>query len=211
MKTSKKNKQFDRNIFALLLVYITTTLLLISSLIVMNYKLDILSSRVYAMTNQKWSTPLHNPIDGSSMLQPLPFEPDKEVIEPEEQGYSYSKKEIEMIARVTMAEVGTEPEKTKRLVIDTILNRVENPRFANTVKKVIYAKNQFSVMTNGAYKRAWVDDKYVQLVEEEIDLENRLSNEVLYFRTSHYHDFGIPVTSVRNCYFSGLASKDYRE
>ena len=49
-----------------------------------------------------------------------------------------STEEIELIALVTMAEAEGEPEEGKRLVIDTILNRVDFGEFPSTVTEVIY-------------------------------------------------------------------------
>ena len=59
-----------------------------------------------------------------------------------------SKEDVELIALVTMAEAEGECEEGKRLVIDTILNRVDSEHFPDTVYEVIYQPNQFSSMWN---------------------------------------------------------------
>jgi N-acetylmuramoyl-L-alanine amidase len=112
----------------------------------------------------------------------------------------FSESEIDLIALVTMAEAEGEPEEGKRLVIDVILNRVDSPRFSNTVEGVIYAKNAFECMWNGRVERCYVRDDIRQLVLEEI--QNRTNSNIHYFRMSHYHKFGIPVVQVGNHYFS---------
>ena len=56
----------------------------------------------------------------------------------DESDISLSTEEIELIALVTMAEAEGEPEEGKRLVIDTILNRVDFGEFPSTVTEVIY-------------------------------------------------------------------------
>ena len=84
--------------------------------------------------------------------------------------------------------------------IDTILNRVDCDKFDDTVEGVIYAENQFSVMTNGRFERCSVQDKFVKLVEEE--LLNRTNSDVLFFRASYYHSFGTPLVAYGNTYFS---------
>ena len=114
--------------------------------------------------------------------------------------YPLTREEIELGAQVTMAEAEGEPEEAQRLVIDTILNRVDSDRFPDTVEKVIYGKNQFSVMWNGRFERCSVKEKFVDMVEEE--LLERTNSDVLYFRASHYHDFGRPVVAYGNSYFS---------
>ena len=118
----------------------------------------------------------------------------------EEVQYPLTRDEIELIAQVTMAEAEGEPEEGQRLVIDTILNRVDCDKFEDTVEGVIYAENQFSVMTNGRFERCYVQDKFVKLVEEE--LLNRTNSDVLFFRASYYHNFGTPLVAYGNTYFS---------
>ena len=61
----------------------------------------------------------------------------------------FSDEEIDLIALVTMAEAEGESELGKRLVIDTILNRVDAETHPNTVHDVIYQNGQFTSMTNG--------------------------------------------------------------
>lgn len=124
-----------------------------------------------------------------------------EIISPEpEPEFALSDSEIDLVALVTMAEAEGEPDEGKRLVIDVILNRLDSPRFANTINGVIYAKNAFECMWNGRVNRCHVRDDIRQLVMEE--LINRTNYEVLYFRTNHYHNFGTPVLSIGNHYFS---------
>lgn len=108
--------------------------------------------------------------------------------------------EIDLVALVTMAEAEGECEEGKRWVIDVILNRLDSPRFPNTIHGVIYAKNQFECMTNGRVDRCYVRDDIRQLVIEE--LKSRTNDHVHYFRTDHYHNFGVPVDQVGNHYFS---------
>ena len=111
-----------------------------------------------------------------------------------------TREDIELIALITMAEAENQPELGKRLVIDTILNRIESDRFADTAKGVIYAKNQFECVWNGRVDRCEVREDICQLVIEE--LHNRTNSEVLYFRAGHYHNFGTPVVAVADHYFS---------
>ena len=111
-----------------------------------------------------------------------------------------TQEEIELIALVTMAEAEGECEYGQRLVIDTILNRVDDPRFPDNVHDVIYQKNQFAGMYGERIERCYVKEELVQLVREE--LENRTNSEVVFFRTSHYHSYGVPLFQVGAHYFS---------
>lgn len=113
-----------------------------------------------------------------------------------------SKSEIDLIALVTMGEAEGESEEGKRLVIDTILNRVDNEQWPDTVTEVIYQPNQFEVMWNGRLDRCYVIEDIRQLVIEESI--NRTNSEVVYFRTKRYSSFGTPLFQVGNHYFSGV-------
>ena len=111
-----------------------------------------------------------------------------------------TQEEIDLIALCVMAEAEGEPEEGQRLVIDTILNRVDDPRFPDNVHDVIYQKNQFAGMYGERIERCYVKEELVQLVREE--LENRTNSEVVFFRTSHYHSYGVPLFQVGAHYFS---------
>ena len=112
-----------------------------------------------------------------------------------------SEEDIELIALVTMGEAEGECEEGKRLVIDTILNRVDyDLYFPNTVREVIYQRNQFECVTNGRLNRCYVDEYFCQLVREE--LEYRTNYDVMYFRADRYGEYGTPMFQVGNHYFS---------
>lgn len=127
------------------------------------------------------------------------------VIEKEEeevQSYSLTDEEIDLIALVTMAEAEGESEEGQRLVIDTILNRVDSELsyFPDTVYDVVYQKNAFSSMHNGRVKRCYVKEEIRQLVIEE--LQERTNYEVMYFHAKKYGKYGTPMFAVGNHYFS---------
>ena len=83
---------------------------------------------------------------------------------------------------------------------DVILNRVDDPHFPDTIYDVIYQKNQFAGMYGDRITRCYVKDELVQLVREE--LENRTDYDVVFFRTGHYHSYGVPKFPVGAHYFS---------
>ena len=113
---------------------------------------------------------------------------------------SVSNEDIELLALVTMAEAEGESEEGKRMVIDTILNRVDSERFDNTISEVIYAPNQFTSMRNGRVDRCYIADDICQLVIEE--LTNRTNYDVLYFTAYQYGAYGTPMFQIGNHYFS---------
>lgn len=111
-----------------------------------------------------------------------------------------SDEEFELLALVTMAEAEDESELGKRLVIDTVLNRVDSSHFPNTITDVIYQKHQFTSMWNGRYKKTYVDDYVRNLVLEE--LKDRTNSDVIFFRMGRYSDYGTPLFKEDGHYFS---------
>lgn len=138
-------------------------------------------------------------IKTTSIEEVVEPEPEPEPI-PEEP--KMSEEDIRLIALVTMAEAEGESEYGKRLVIDTILNRVDHEwsYWPDTVKGVIYQKGQFTSMWNGRVDRCYVRDDIVQLVKEE--LENRTNNDVVYFMMGKYSKYGTPLFKEGCHYFS---------
>lgn len=112
--------------------------------------------------------------------------------------------EIDLIAKITMAEAEGESELGKRLVIDTILNRVDSELkyFPDTVTEVIYQPNQFSPIWNGRFDKCYVDEDIRELVLEE--MESRTNTDVLYFHANKYGKYGTPLFSEGNHYFSAM-------
>lgn len=108
--------------------------------------------------------------------------------------------DIELLALVAVAEAEGESEYGKRLVIDTILNRVDHPKFPNTIHGVVYQKNQFTSMWNGRTKRCVVTEELRQLVREE--LESRTNSDVIFFQMGGYSKYGTPLFKEGCHYFS---------
>lgn len=145
-------------------------------------------------------------LESVSVKKAISVEPMAEtevVVEPEPEeppATLATQEEIELIALCVMAEAEGECEYGQRLVIDVILNRVDDPHFPDTIYDVIYQKNQFAGMYGDRITRCYVKDELVQLVREE--LENRTDYDVVFFRTGHYHSYGVPMFQVGAHYFS---------
>lgn len=91
--------------------------------------------------------------------------------------------DMEMIAQLVEAEAGNQDLEGKRLVVDVVLNRVGSNQFPDTVEEVIYQKNQFSVIKNGAFEKAgWnISDESFEAVR--LEYEEQTNKEVLFFGT----------------------------
>lgn len=110
-----------------------------------------------------------------------------------------SKDDISLIALVTMAEAEGESEYGQRLVIDTILNRLDHADYPDTVHGVIYQKSQFSSMWNGRVDRCTATKELKMLVREE--LKSRTNNDTIYFTAGKYGKYGKHMFQEGNHYF----------
>lgn len=89
--------------------------------------------------------------------------------------------EMELLAQLVMAEAGNQDLTGKRYVVDVVLNRVDSDDFPDTVEEVIFQKNQFSVIENGAFDEASriITEECYEAVE--LEYEERLNYDILYF------------------------------
>lgn len=100
---------------------------------------------------------------------------------------------IDEMAKAVMGESGSEPLVGKVAVAATILNRMEY--YNQTVYQALEAYDAYpyyGVVTEECYRA-------VELAMENRDLFPR---DMMYFRTEHYHNFGVPYVQIGNHYFS---------
>lgn len=109
--------------------------------------------------------------------------------------------ELVLLTLLVKAEALNQDELTKRLIIDTVLNRVDYPTFPNTIADVILAPVAgYTPGMNGTIFNMEMDDYHLALVIQE--MQNRTNYQVLYFRTQHFHTFGVPLFKSGDVYFS---------
>lgn len=106
---------------------------------------------------------------------------------------------LEYLAACVEAEAGNQSELGKRLVCDVILNRYDSGDY-ETLYDVINEEGQFSVVSNGMIERVVPSEETYQAVQKE--LKNKTNREVLFFREGYYHNFGTPLLSEGDHYFS---------
>lgn len=107
--------------------------------------------------------------------------------------------EINLISLITVGEAEGEEDIGKRLVIDTILNRVDSLYFPNSVSDVIYQESQFSCVWNGRLDRCVITDEIRELVISEAT--KRTNREVIFFTAGEYGKYGVPMFKEGNHYF----------
>lgn len=112
----------------------------------------------------------------------------------------FSNEEIDLLALVTMAEAEGESERGKRLVISTILNRLDSEYFPDTIHDIVYQSGAFSSMWNGRVDRCYVREDIRQLVVDE--MVNRTDDDVIFFRAGKYSEYGVPMFVEGDHYFS---------
>lgn len=111
----------------------------------------------------------------------------------------YSDDEIDLLTRMCMSEAEGESEYGQRLVVDSVLNRIDNSEFPDSVYDVIYQPNQYTVT-----KRTELNIDIRKIVVEEC--QNRVNYDVIFFRTNHYSEYGTPMFCEGGHYFSSYGN-----
>ncbi len=108
--------------------------------------------------------------------------------------------ELELMARDVEAEAGNQSLLGKRLVADTILNRVDHPGFPDSIKGVIYQEGQFSTVKSGAiYTVSPTQETMAAVIMERM---HRTETSVIYFNNGGFTTYGTPYERVGDHYFS---------
>lgn len=105
---------------------------------------------------------------------------------------SVTKEEFELLVRVCMSEAGGENFQGKVAVVETILNRAEMGY--GSIGNVV--KNAYSTRYNGEPNDGCYDAVITALKKD------TFPDNMIYFRTGHYHSFGTPYQKIGNHYFS---------
>lgn len=80
-------------------------------------------------------------------------EPETEPATEQTEAPLYDEYEEYLLAKIAMAEAGTEDTEGKALVILTVLNRVRSEKFPNTISEVLYQYPQFTPVWDGTFDR----------------------------------------------------------
>lgn len=100
------------------------------------------------------------------------------------QQFSITDEEIEILKYIVEQETRGGSYRHKCIVTNVVLNRVKDSRFPNTVKEVLFQKNQFSSTWNYYQKRNKPDKKTENAVNDVLNgrVEDE-SNDALYFHS----------------------------
>lgn len=105
--------------------------------------------------------------------------------------YQLTEEELEVLLRIVEAEAGCEDEDGKLLVANVILNRLNSPKFPDSVTEIVFQREngvaQFSPVYDGSYACAEVSEETVSAVGRALDGED-ISDGALYFAARKYAD-----------------------
>lgn len=97
--------------------------------------------------------------------------------------YNFSEHEMDLFYRVVYAESGNENYEGQLAVANVILNRIEDERFPNTLKGVVYQKYQFeSVSSNMLYDRT-PSNTTKKAVHDAINGKNNIEDCISFWAT----------------------------
>ncbi len=118
--------------------------------------------------------------------------------------YIDNTEDIDLLYKLVHSESGTESSLGRRLVADCVLNAAKSRGI--TIRQAIMTPGQFEVVAKGSIFKTVPDEMTVDCVNTE--LVSQIDYSVMYFRTNHYHNFGVPYEHVGNHYFSKPAADD---
>lgn len=105
--------------------------------------------------------------------------------------YNLSKEDYEILLRIVEAEAGGEDITGKMLVAGVVMNRVESEKFPDTVKAVVFQRengvSQFSPISDGRYERVSISEETKKAVERVIYGED-ITKGALFFASRKYAD-----------------------
>lgn len=90
--------------------------------------------------------------------------------------------DYELLAHLVHAEAGIDPIESQIGVVNVVLNRIKSGKFPNTIRGVIYAPNQFSVVTNGSINKTPTAVNY-QAVDRAIAGQNTVGRSIFFWST----------------------------
>ena len=108
---------------------------------------------------------------------------------------------LELLAICVQAEAGNQPLAGRRMVVDVILNRVDDPDFPDTIEGVITQRYQFSSYWDGGMDRVREPDE-LTIRAVQMELERRSYPGLFYFTAEGYSRYGTPWQKVGDHYFS---------
>lgn len=123
---------------------------------------------------------------------------------------SLSDEEYNLLLNSVSAESGGETYECQRAVAEVMLNRIDSTRFPNTLRDVIYAPGQFSIVDNGSINRQHPSQRTIQAVNEALTTRT-LPDDVLYFNSIGFFTWVVPYDKIDHMYFSSVTNNQVKK
>lgn len=123
------------------------------------------------------------------------------VVEEAKRKTTLTEEEILLMEKVVSAESRGESPEAQYTVACVILNRMESPIFPDTLEGVIRQSYQFTCVGNGIINNVQVTDSVREAVARALD-DNTVDEDVLWFRSEHYHTFHEEAFQIGDLYFT---------
>lgn len=94
--------------------------------------------------------------------------------------HELTKEDKDLLARLVHAEAKGEPFKGKVAVAEVVLNRMEDEKFPDTVKGVIYEKRQFDPVSNGEINKP-AGSEAKKAVDEALSPEKKVTDALFFY------------------------------
>ena len=146
----------------------------------MTYKeLKIPTDNTYESATVKTETPASPAVPAVNKPAELPKQPAAP-----ESAKAYSDAEIDLLARLVRAEAQAEPLQGKIAVACVVLNRVESPRFPDSIRGVIYQRGQFSPVNNGQINKPADADSIAAVKAALTESRNLVQGSLFFYNPS---------------------------
>lgn len=123
------------------------------------------------------------------------------VVEASKRKTTLTAEEILLMEKVVSAESRGESPEAQYTVACVILNRMESPIFPDSLEGVIRQSGQFTCVGNGIINNVPITESVEQAVAKALD-NNTVDENVLWFRSEHYHTFHNRAFQIGDLYFS---------
>lgn len=107
---------------------------------------------------------------------------------------------LELLAICVEAEAADQGLEGKRMVVDVILNRVDDPHWPDNIIEVISQPYQFTSYWDGGMAKALPSEETFEAVR--MELQERGWPGLYYFSADGYSEYGTPWQQVGDHYFS---------
>lgn len=197
-KEQEKKKKIKRFLIRLLVwEYITASIIL---LVAFNYK-NMKSLQHLENVNKQQQLTISTLVNMlNARNEDIKIEDTK--IEEKKLAYNLTTEERELLAQLLYHEARGESLECQKAVVSVVLNRMKSGIWGDTLKEVIYAKNQFEPVSRGLLPNTKPLKKQYEAIDYVLENGTTIPEDVLYFRANHYFEWGTAYMNMDNTYFS---------